>query len=134
MGIHSHRTPRSMSFASLVLFLAAAANSHPLYPFYSEVFPKLFFANTSLSMADSNMDTVWNRRAVSSDAGFLRDSNDIETVDDIKPSQSSIGGWQWERELSEPGYIISTTPISISTSFTTTYTLSFVACEPHSFC
>ena len=96
-------------------------------------FPKLFFANTSLSMADSNLDTMWKRREMNYDAPFLRDSNDIETVvDDIKPSQSSIGGWQWERELSEPGsFIISTTPISISTSFTTTYTLSFVACEPH---
>ena len=92
------------------------------YPFYSDTFPKLFFANTTSA---SNMDSMWKRGA------FLRDSNDIETVEDIKPSQSSIEGWQWESE-NEPDYnIISTTPISISTSFTTTYTLSFVACEPH---
>merc|ERR1712001_547949 len=134
-----------MSRVSLlvVFFLAAAASSKQ----HVERHPKLFFVSTSSTtstLSTGSLCYVTTATFAGACTGRKRRAINFEgaSVDEFKPSQlkEEVQSSRDDRSLDREGrfllYWITTTSISTSTSFTTTFSVFSVSCTPTggSFC
>merc|ERR1712184_63050 len=139
MGSQSNPVRMSRVSLMVVLFLAAAVSAkHGV-----ERHPKLFFVSTSSTtstLSTASMCYVTTTGFTGACTGRKRRAIDFEgaSVDEseFKPSQlkEDVQSSRGDRSLDREGrfllYWITTTSISTSTSFTTTFSVSSVLCTP----
>merc|ERR1712141_61694 len=143
MGSHCNRVKMSRVSLLVVFFLAAAASAKQ----HVERHPKLFFVSTSSTtstLSTASMCYVTTATFAGACTGRKRRAINFEgaSVDEFKPSQlkEEVQSSREDRSLDREGrfllYWITTTSISTSTSFTTTFSVFSVSCTPTggSFC
>merc|ERR1712083_728551 len=129
MGSHCNQIRMSRVSLLVVFFLAAAVSAKQV-----ERHPKLFFVSTSSTTSTLSTGTVCyittgtvstcsgkKRRAINFDGASFDESG-------LQPSQLKDG--RLDREGRFLLYWITTTSISTSTSFTTTFSVFSVSCTP----
>merc|ERR1712024_83305 len=140
MGTHSNPVRMSRISLWVVFFLAAAASAKQQV----ERHPKLFFVSTSSSTSTISTASVCYITTATGFAGACtgrkRRAINFEgaSVDgsEFKPSQlkEDVQSSRGDRSLDREGrfllYWITTTSISTSTSYTTTFSVSSVLCTP----
>merc|ERR1711894_535550 len=139
MGSHCNRVKMSRVSLLVVFFLAAAASAKQ----HVERHPKLFFVSTSSTTSTLSTASLCyvtsatfqgtcsgrKRRAINFDGASVDES-------EFKPSQlkEDVQSSREDRSLDREGrfllYWITTTSISTSTSFTTTFSVYSVSCTP----
>merc|ERR1712088_70221 len=139
MGTHSNPVRMSRISLWVVFFLAAAASAKQQV----ERHPKLFFVSTSsttftletASVCYSTTATFGGactgrkRRAINFD-GASADESELKPSQSKEDVQSSRENGKLDREGRFLLYWITTTSISTSTSFTTTFSVTKVSCTP----
>merc|ERR1712088_545848 len=143
MGSHCNRVRMSRVSLLVVFFLAATASAKQ----HVERHPKLFFVSTSSTtstLSTGSLCYVTTATFAGACTGRKRRAINFEgaSVDEFKPSQlkEEVQSSRDDRSLDREGrfllYWITTTSISTSTSFTTTFSVFSVSCTPTggSFC